>query len=126
MWFQKKHCCSTKWPLFIAQKFWYNPDKSSNPAVAANFTRKPRVQHSSRCTGVVFMNYYITEQCLSEIAKSIKITLFAELLTVISPNYVQSLLNFSMKTLKHSIFSKKCPIHTKFFVAIYALFPQIF
>ena len=41
--------------------------------------------------------------------KSIKITLFAELLTVISPNYVQSLINFSMKTLKHSIFSKKMP-----------------
>ena len=63
---------------------------------------------------------------LYENAKGIKITLFAELLTVIYPNYVQSLLNFSMKTLKHSIFSKKCPIHTKFFVAIYALFPQIF
>ena len=79
----------------------------------------PRFQESAD-------NFEFSAERLSEIAKSIKITLFAELLTVISPNYVQSLLNFSMKTLKHSIFSKKCPIHTKFFVAIYALFPQIF
>ena len=42
------------------------------------------------------------------------------------PLIVQSLLNFSITTLKHSIFSKKCPIHTKFFVTISALFPQIF
>ena len=57
----------------------------------------PRFQESAD-------NFEFSAERLSEIAKSIKITLFAELLTVISPNYVQSLLNFSMKTLKHSIF----------------------
>ena len=62
----------------------------------------PRFQESAD-------NFEFSAERLSEIAKSIKITLFAELLTVISPNYVQSLLNFSMKTLKHSIFSKNAP-----------------
>ena len=79
----------------------------------------PRFQESAD-------NFEFSAERLSEIAKSIKITLFAELLTVISPNYVQSLLNFSMKTLTHSIFSKKCPIDTKFFVAITHFFRRFF
>ena len=55
-------------------------------------------------------NFEFSAEGLSENTKSIKITLFVELLTVISPIYVQSLLNLSIKTLKHDI----CPIDTKF------------
>ena len=49
----------------------------------------PRLQESTD-------NFEFSAEGLSENAKSIKITLFAELLTVISPNYVQSLLNLSI------------------------------
>ena len=85
-------------------------------------------------------NFEFSAERLSENAKSIKITLFAELLTAISPIYVQSLLNLSIKTLKHTIFSTKMPhwhqilvifmiyalLSRNFAVRIYALFPQIF
>ena len=85
-------------------------------------------------------DFEFSAERLSENAKSIKITLFAELLTVISPIYVQSLLNLSIKTLKHTIFSTKMPhwhqilvifmiyalLSRNFAVRIYALFPQIF
>ena len=54
-------------------------------------------------------NFEFSAERLSENAKSIKITLFAELLTAISPIYVQSLLNLSTKTLKHTICSTKMP-----------------
>ena len=54
-------------------------------------------------------NFEFSAERLSENAKSIKITLFAELLTAISPIYVQSLLNLSIKTLKHTICSTKMP-----------------
>ena len=76
---------------------------------------------------------------LSENAKTINITLFAELLTAISPIFVQSLLNLSIKTLKHTIFSTKMPhwhqilgifmiyaiLSQNFAIRIYALFLQI-
>ena len=78
----------------------------------------PRFQESAD-------NFEFSAERLSEIAKSIKITLFAELLTVISPNYVQSLLNFSMKTLKHSIFSK-IPHSHQILCRNLRTFPQIF
>ena len=52
----------------------------------------------------------------SENAKTIKITLFTELFTVISLNYVQSLLYFLIKTFKNSIFSTKMPVDTKLFL----------
>ena len=85
-------------------------------------------------------NFEFSAERLSENAKSIKITLFAELLTAISPIYVQSLLNLSIKTLKHTICSTKMPhwhqilvifmiyalLSWNFVVAIYALFPQNF
>ena len=54
-------------------------------------------------------DFEFSAERLSENAKSIKITLFAELLTAISPIYVQSLLNLSIKTLKHTICSTKMP-----------------
>ena len=93
----------------------------------------PRFQESAD-------NFEFSAERLSENAKSIKITLFAELLTAISPIYVQSLLNLSIKTLKHTIFSTKMPhwhqilvifmiyalLSRNFAVRIYALFPQIF
>ena len=84
-------------------------------------------------------NFEFSAERLSENAKSIKITLFAELLTAISPIYVQSLLNLSTKTLKHTICSTKMPhwhqilvifmiyaiLSRNFAVRMYALFPQI-
>ena len=84
-------------------------------------------------------NFEFSAERLSENAKSIKITLFAELLTAISPIYVQSLLNLSIKTLKHTICSTKMPhwhqilvifmiyaiLSRNFAVRMYALFPQI-
>ena len=84
-------------------------------------------------------NFEFSAERLSENAKSIKITLFAELLTAISPIYVQSLLNLSIKTLKHTICSTKMPhwhqilvifmiyaiLSQNYAVRIYALFPQI-
>ena len=71
---------------------------------------------------------------LSETAKSIKITLFAEPLTVISPIYVHSkcsvkIVNKNFKT--HYILNKNatltpCSCNFYDFVRIYASFPQIF
>ena len=92
----------------------------------------PRFQESAD-------NFEFSAERLSENAKSIKITLFAELLTAISPIYVQSLLNLSIKTLKHTICSTKMPhwhqilvifmiyaiLSRNFAVRMYALFPQI-
>jgi len=92
----------------------------------------PRFQESAD-------NFEFSAERLSENAKSIKITLFAELLTAISPIYVQSLLNLSIKTLKHTICSTKMPhwhqilvifmiyaiMSRNFAVRMYALFPQI-
>ena len=92
----------------------------------------PRFQESAD-------NFEFSAERLSENAKSIKITLFPELLTAISPIYVQSLLNLSIKTLKHTICSTKMPhwhqilvifmiyaiMSRNFAVRMYALFPQI-
>ena len=92
----------------------------------------PRFQESAD-------NFEFSAERLSENAKSIKITLFAERLTAISPIYVQSLLNLSTKTLKHTICSTKMPhwhqilvifmiyaiLSRNFAVRMYALFPQI-
>ena len=114
---------------------WYPSYLRSLPVTLVIIHRKrwfPRFQESAD-------NFEFSAERLSENAKSIKITLFAELLTAISPIYVQSLLNLSIKTLKHTICSTKMPhwhqilvifmiyaiLSRNFAVRMYALFPQI-
>ena len=65
-------------------------------------------------------NFEFSAERLSENAKSIKIMLFAELLTVISPSYVQSLQWIVNKTLKHTVFSTKMP-HWQLILVIFMI-----